>query len=365
MPASKAISMKSPGGRSGSNLQTDSGSQAVGLTQEHYMSLYRAYIAGMGQALPEGVITNEDLERMVETSDEWITTRTGIRVRHKAAPDEYTSTFATSAARTALERAGVDPADLDLIICATVCPDMALPSTAVLIQSQLNARKAAAFDLTAACSGFLYALTIARQFIATGTHDNILIIGAELLTRYVDYTDRGTCVIFGDGAGAAVVRRSPDGERGVLAARIQSDGNLAEYLYIPGGGTRIPASHSSVEERQHFIKMRGNELFKVAVRSMEDLSRKVLDEVKMTANDIDLLVPHQANQRITDAVADRLGIPTEKVYSNIARIGNTSSASIPICLTELTESGRLQPGMTVMLTSFGAGTTWGAVLLRW
>jgi 3-oxoacyl-[acyl-carrier-protein] synthase-3 len=329
------------------------------------MSLYRAFIAGMGHALPEAVLTNAELEKVVDTSDEWITTRTGIKVRHKAGPDEYTSTFATRAARTALERAGVDAAELDLIICATVCPDMALPSTAVLIQSYLGAKKAAAFDITAACSGFLYALEIARQFIATGVHQNILIIGAELLTRYVDYTDRSTCVIFGDGAGAAVIRRAPDGKRGVLAARIQSDGDFAEFLYIPGGGTRIPASHESVDQRQHFIKMKGNELFKVAVRSMEDLSRRVLDEVKMTAGDIDLLVPHQANQRITDAVADRLGIPAEKVYSNIAQIGNTSSASIPICLDELSESGRLKPGMTVMLTSFGAGTTWGSALLRW
>lgn len=329
------------------------------------MSLYRAFIAGMGHALPEGQLTNADLEKIVETSDEWITTRTGIKSRHKSAPDEYTSTFAVRAARTALDRAGISAADLDLIICATVCPDMALPSTAVLIQSQLGARKAAAFDLTAACSGFLYALTIASQFIATGAGQNILIIGAELLTRYVDYTDRSTCVIFGDGAGAAVIRRSPDGKRGVLATRIQSDGDLAEFLYIPGGGTRIPASHDSVNQRQHFIKMKGNELFKVAVRSMEDLSRKVLDEVKMTAGDIDILVPHQANQRITDAVADRLCIPSEKVYSNIARIGNTSSASIPICLDELSEAGRLKPDMTVMLTSFGAGTTWGSVLMRW
>lgn len=329
------------------------------------MSLYRAFIAGMGHALPEGTLTNADLEKIVETSDEWIATRTGIRSRHKAAPDEFTSTFATRAARTALERAGVSAADLDLIICATVCPDMALPSTAVLVQSQLGARKAAAFDVAAACSGFLYALTIASQFIATGAGRNILIIGAELLTRYVDYADRSTCVIFGDGAGAAVISRSPDDQRGVLATRIQSDGDLAEFLYIPGGGTRIPTSHESVDQGQHFIKMKGNELFKVAVRSMEDLSRKVLDEVKMTAGDIDLLVPHQANQRITDAVADRLGIPSEKVYSNIARIGNTSSASIPICLDELSEAGQLKPGMTVMLTAFGAGTTWGSVLMRW
>lgn len=329
------------------------------------MKEYHAILAGTGHALPQGVLTNADLEKIVETTDEWIISRTGIKERHRAAPNEYTSLFATAAARQALERAKVDPADLDLIICATVCPDMTLPSTAVFIQSQLGAKRAAAFDLTAACSGFLYALTIADQFIRTGVHRHILIIGAELLTRYVDYTDRGTCVIFGDGAGAAVVTRSPDERRGVLAARIQSDGDYADFLYTPGGGTRYPASLESINQRLHFIKMRGNELFKVAVRSMEEISRQVLDEVKMTPGDIDLLVPHQANQRITDAVADRLNIPAEKVYSNIARIGNTSSASIPICLDELVAAGKLQPGMIIMLTAFGAGATWGSVLLRW
>jgi 3-oxoacyl-[acyl-carrier-protein] synthase-3 len=329
------------------------------------MNTYHAIIAGTGHALPRGVITNADLEQIVDTSDEWITARTGIKERRQATPEEYTSLFAVAAARRALERAQVDPADLELLICATVCPDMALPATAVLIQSQLGAKRAAAFDLVAACSGFLYSLTIADQFIRTGLHRHILIIGAELLTRYVDYTDRATCVLFGDGAGAAVVTRSPDGRRGVLAARIQSDGDYADFLYTPGGGTRYPASPESLAQRLHYIKMRGNELFKVAVRSMEEVSRQVLDEVKMTPNDIDLLVPHQANQRITDAVADRLGIPAEKVYSNIARVGNTSSASIPICLDELVAAGRLQEGMTVMLTSFGAGVTWGSVLMRW
>ena len=329
------------------------------------MKVHRAIIAGTGQSLPDRVLTNRDLEKIVDTSDEWITSRTGIKERHQAASDEYTSLFATTAARRALDKAGIDAADIDLLMCATVCPDMSLPSTAVFVQSQLGAKRAAAFDIVAACSGFLYGLTIADQFIRSGQYKAILVIGAELLTRYVDYTDRSTCVIFGDGAGAGVIVPSPNDRRGVLAARIQSDGNYADFLYTPGGGTRHPASVESVQQGQHFIKMRGNELFKVAVRSMEDISRQVLDEVKMTANDIDLLVPHQANQRITDAVADRLGVRPEKVYSNIAKIGNTSSASIPICLDDLVASGRLKDGMTVMLTSFGAGTTWGAVLLRW
>lgn len=329
------------------------------------MSQYQAIITGTGRSLPERVLTNEDLAKVVETSDEWIRTRTGIKERHQASPEECTSTFATAAARQALKRANVAAGDLDLIICATVCPDQSLPSTAVLIQSQLGAKKAAAFDLVAACSGFLYSLTVANQFIATGLYQNILIIGVEVLSRYVDYTDRATCVLFGDGAGAAVVQRSSDPNRGVLATRIQSDGDLAPVLYIPGGGTKIPASRESVEGGQHFIKMKGNELFKVAVRSMEDTARKLLDEQKMSPSDLDLFVPHQANQRITDAVAERLGVPQEKVYSNIEHTGNTSAASIPICLDELAEAGRLQPGTNLLMTSFGAGVTWGGVLMRW
>lgn len=267
-------------------------------------NLLRASIAGTGHSLPEKVLTNEELEKLVETSDDWIMTRTGIRERHVARPDEYTSTFAVAAARQALETAGVKPSELDLIICATVCPDMTLPSTACLIQTQLGAKRAAAFDLVAACSGFLYSLTVADQFIRSGTAKRILIIGAELLSRYVDYTDRATCVIFGDGAGAAVIVPKDDGS-GVLATRIQSDGDYAEYLYIPGGGTRHPATHESIDARLHYIKMKGNELFKIAVRNMCEISNLVFDEARLKANDINLLVPHQANQRIADAVAEK------------------------------------------------------------
>jgi 3-oxoacyl-[acyl-carrier-protein] synthase-3 len=328
------------------------------------MSDIRAGIVGTGHSLPEGVITNADLERMVETSDDWITTRTGIRERRRAGEREVTSTFAIKAAREALECCNAAPDEIDLVICATVCPDMALPSTACFIQAELGLKRAAAFDLAAACSGFLYGLAIADKFVRSGDYRNVLVIGAELLTRYVDYTDRATCVIFGDGAGAAVVSRVA-ADRGVRAIRIQSDGSLAEYLYTPGGGTRHPASHASVDEGLHFIKMRGNELFKVAVRSMYEMSVRVLDEVKMTPGDIDLLIPHQANQRITDAVADRLGVPPEKIYANIDRIGNTSSASIPIALDECVRSGRLEPGMTVMMTAFGAGVTWGSAIVTW
>ena len=327
-------------------------------------NLLRAGIAGTGHALPEKILTNEDLEKLVETTDDWIMTRTGIRERHVARADEYTSTFAVAAARQALETAGVKPSELDLIICATVCPDMALPSTACLIQTQLGAKRAAAFDLVAACSGFIYSLTVADQFIRSGTAKRILIIGAELLSRYVDYTDRATCVIFGDGAGAAVIVPKDDGS-GVLATRIQSDGDYAEYLYIPGGGTRHPATHESIDARLHYIKMKGNELFKIAVRNMCEISNLVFNEARLKANDINLLVPHQANQRIADAVADRLGIPPEKVYGNIERIGNTSSASIPIALDECLKANRIKKNDIVMFVSFGAGVTWGATLVKW
>lgn len=328
------------------------------------MSEKRAAIVGTGHALPQKVLTNADLEHMVDTSDDWIIARTGIKERHIARSDEYTSTFAVEAARQALAAAQVKAEELDLIICATVCPDMPLPSTACLIQAQLGAKKAAAFDLVAACSGFIYSLTVANQFIRTGNAKKILIIGAELLSRYVDYTDRATCVIFGDGAGAAVVVPS-NGDSGVLASRIQSDGNYSESLYIPGGGTQSPASAESLAARLHFIKMKGNELFKIAVRNMCEISNQVLEDVRMMPGDIDLMIPHQANQRIADAVAERLNIPSHKVYGNIDRIGNTSSASIPIALDECIKSGRVKPGDTIMLVSFGAGVTWGATLLKW
>jgi 3-oxoacyl-[acyl-carrier-protein] synthase-3 len=328
------------------------------------MMSVNARITGTGHALPEKVLTNAELEKMVETSDEWITSRTGIRQRRIANAEEFTSRLATKAATQAMEKTGVEANDLDLIICATVCPDMTLPATACFIQSLLGAKRAAGFDLAAACSGFLYGLTVAEGVIKSGRCQNVLLIGAEILSRYVDYQDRATCVLFGDGAGAAVVQPTTD-TRGVLAARIQSDGNLAEYLYTPGGGTRQPASRESVEGRLHYIKMRGNELFKVAVRNMTEITRRVLDDLKMSPSDIDLFIPHQANQRITDAVADRLNMDPAKIYSNIDRIGNTSSASIPIGLDECVRAGRIQEGDTILMTSFGAGATFGAVVMRW
>jgi len=328
------------------------------------MENFRAGILGTGHSYPEGILTNADLETMVETSDDWITTRTGIKQRRKAAPGEYTSQFAVRAARQAIERAGLHPEDIDLILCATVTPDQILPSTGCIIQAELGANKAAAMDLVAACSGFLYGLAVADTMLRTGQSKYALVIGAEILTQYVDYTDRQTCVLFGDGAGAAVLG-PVDGERGILAARIKSDGRYLEQLYSPGGGTRRRPTAETLAAGDHFFKMKGNELFKVAVRSMTDISREVLEEAGLSAEDVTLFIPHQANQRITDAVANKLNVNTERVYSNIAMHGNTSSASIPIGLDECVEAGKIRTGDLILLASFGGGVTWGAVALRW
>ena len=328
------------------------------------MANVNAGILSTGRAFPEGVLTNAHLEKMVDTSDEWITTRTGIKQRHKAGEGEYTSLFAVRAAQQAIERARIDPSEIDLLICATVTPDQLLPATACLIQAELGAHRAAAFDLVAACSGFIYGVALANQMIRAKQARYALVIGAEILTRYVDYTDRTTCVIFGDGAGAAILG-PVEAERGILAARIRSDGRFAEQLHAPGGGTRLGTTAETLSSGMHFYKMRGNELFKVAVRSMTDVSLEVLEEANLKPGDIQLFVPHQANQRITEAVADKLGVDPSRVYSNIAIHGNTSSASIPIALDECVETERLHDRDLVLMTSFGGGATWGAVLMRW
>ena len=328
------------------------------------MSNVRAGILGTGHSYPSGILTNADLEKIVDTTDEWITTRTGIKQRRKAAPGEYTSQFATRAAQEAIERAGIDPNDIDLILCATVTPDQILPSTACLIQAQLGANKAAAMDIVAACSGFLYGVTIAEPMIRSGQIKYALVIGAELLTRYVDYTDRGTCVLFGDGAGAAILG-PVEGDRGILATKIRSDGRYEEQLYAPGGGTKGGFSAETIARGDHFFKMKGNEVFKIAVRSMSDISKQVLCEAGLTTEDVNVFIPHQANQRITEAVANMLKVDPALVYSNIARHGNTSSASIPIGLDECVESGRIKRGDIVLMAAFGGGFTWGAVVMRW
>lgn len=327
------------------------------------MTEQNAGIIGMGHAYPEGILTNADLEKMVETSDEWIFTRTGIKQRHKARDDEYTSQFGVLAARQALERAGLEPMDIDIIICATTSPDQIMPSTGALIQAQLGANNAAGMDVFAACSGFLYGLTMVESMIKTGQIRYALVIGAEILTKFVDYTDRGTCVIFGDGAGAAVLGPVAK-DKGILATKIRSDGRYEEQLNAPGGGTKLGTTHKTIDDRLHFFKMKGNELFKIAVRSMADISKEMLDKAGYTVDDVDMVIPHQANQRITDAVAQRLGVPEEKVYSNIAEHGNTSSASIPIALDECIESGKVKEGSLVLMTAFGGGVTWGGTLVR-
>ncbi len=322
-----------------------------------------AGIIGMGHAYPSGVLTNADLEKIVDTSDEWITTRTGIKQRRKAADDEYTSQFGVKAANQAIERAGIDASEIDLLICATTSPDQILPSTGCLIQAEIGANNAAAYDLFAACSGFLYGLTTVESMIRTGQIRYALVIGAEVLTKYVDYTDRSTCVIFGDGAGAAVIGAVPEG-KGILATKIRSDGRFAEQLYAPGGGTRLGTTRETIDGGMHYFKMKGNELFKIAVRSMTEISLEMLEKSGCTVDDVDLVVPHQANQRITDAIASRLGVAEEKVYSNIAEHGNTSSASIPIALDECIEAGRIKDGDLVLMTAFGGGATWGATVIR-
>ncbi len=328
------------------------------------MAKTNAGILGTGHSYPEGILTNADLEKIVDTSDEWITTRTGIKQRRKAAPNEYTSQFAVRASREAIQRAGLEAADIDLILCATVTPDQILPSTACLIQVQLEANQAAAMDIVAACSGFIYGLSVADTMIRTGQSKYALVIGAEILTRYVDYTDRGTCVLFGDGAGAAVLGAVEE-DRGILAAKIRSDGRYEEQLYAPGGGTKGGFTAETIARGDHFFKMKGNELFKVAVRSMADVSREVLDSAGLKTDDVNLFIPHQANQRITDAVANKLNVDSSIVYSNIAMHGNTSSASIPIGLDECVEAGRVRQGDVILMASFGGGVTWGGAVVRW
>ena len=323
-----------------------------------------AGILSMGSAYPEGILTNADLMKLVDTSDEWILTRTGIRQRHKATSEEYTSLFAIDAANKALERASITAADLDLVICATVTPDQLLPATACLIQASIGANKAAAFDIAAACSGFIYGLTLANQMIRGGQARYVLVVGAETLTRYVDYKDRATCVIFGDGAGAAILGPVEE-PHGVLATKISSDGRLSEQLFATGGGTRYGSTAETFKAGMHYFKMRGNELFRIAVRSMVEVSRAVLNEAGYAASDLQLFVPHQANQRITDSVAEKLEVDQSRVYSNIAMHGNTSSASIPIALDECVSSGLIKKGDLILMASFGGGVTWGAALLRW
>ncbi len=324
----------------------------------------RTKIIGTGSAVPAKLLTNNDLEKMVETSDEWITTRTGIKTRHIAGADEYTSTLATRAAENALAMAGVAPEELDMIVVATVTPDFPFPATSCLVQNNLKASKAVAFDVSAACSGFLYGLTLVDQCIKTGTVRKALVVGAEVLSRIVDWSDRNTCCLFGDGAGAVVVEARA-GEEGILSSHIHSDGSYWELLHQPGCGSRNTCSQKTLDERLVYITMQGNEVFKLAVRAMEEVAQEALAANGLATTDIDLFISHQANRRIIDAIGKRLGLAEEQVYVNLERYGNTSSASIPIALDEANRAGRIKGGDIVLFDAFGGGLTWGATLLRW
>lgn len=323
-----------------------------------------AHLVGWGKYVPRRVLTNEDLSRMVDTSDEWIRTRTGIRERRLAEDGETTATMATKAAQAALEVARLSPTDLDLIIVATATPDHLFPATACLVQDALGADQAAAFDLSAGCSGFVYAVAVAAHMLEAGACRTALVIGAETLSRITDWSDRNTCVLFGDGAGAVVLEAAQN-EGGVLSTVLGADGSGAGLLQLPAGGSRLPASHRTVAEHLHYLRMEGREVFRFAVRTIPDATRQVLQRAGLTLDQVDLLIPHQANQRIIDAAARALGLPSEQVYTNVDRYGNTSAASIPIALCEAVEQGRIQPGDLVVCVGFGAGLTWGAAAIRW
>lgn len=323
----------------------------------------QAGILGTGSAVPERILSNADLEKMVDTNDEWIVSRTGIRERRIAEPHEATSDYAVPACERALEMAGVTADEVDLIICATVTPDMMFPSTACIIQDRIGAKQAAAFDLSAACSGYLYGLSTAAAFVATGQYRRVLVVAADILSRIVDYSDRSTCVLFGDGAGAAVVG-PVEGDRGLLAFDLGADGAGGKFLSMPGGGSRMPASYESVAANMHYLKMEGQETFKSAVKAMASSTEKVLERAGLCRDDIDFMVPHQANIRIIDAARKRFGLDEEKVVLTIHKYGNSSASSIAIALDETIRQGIAQPGHVLVLVGFGAGLTWGAAALR-
>lgn len=325
-------------------------------------------IIGTGSYMPEKVLTNEDLSKMVDTSDEWITSRTGIRERRIAAENQATSDLAAEAARRALASAGVSAEEIQLIIVATVTPDMFFPSTACFVQKKIGATNAVCFDISAACSGFLYALQVARHFINTGNRATALVIGAEKLSSLVNWKDRNTCVLFGDGAGAVVLRRAEEETEAsgrVLATVMGSDGNLADLLKVPGGSSACPITPENIESRPNTIHMEGRETFKHAVTRMLEASQQALELAGLTAADVALVIPHQANARIITAIAERLGLPDERVFMNLDKYGNTSAATIPVALDEARQAGRLKKGDVVLLVAFGGGFTWASSVLRW
>ena len=321
-------------------------------------------IIGTGSYLPERVLTNAELAKTVDTSDEWIVSRTGIRERRIAAKDEHTSDMAAKAAQNALQDAGITAEEIDLILVATVTPDMFFPSTACFVQAKIGATNAACFDVSAACAGFLYALEIAQQFITSRTYDTILVIGAEKLSCILDWTDRNTCVLFGDGAGAAILRHR-GGSHGVIATQMGSDGSYADILYIPGGASRFPITSENMDQRLNAIKMNGKETYKQAVNSMMKAANQALEKASLTSADLACIIPHQANIRIIEAIADRMQVPIERFMVNLDRYGNTSAAAVAIALDDANRSGRMKEGDYILLVVFGGGLTWASSVIQW
>lgn len=328
--------------------------------------MFASRILGTGSYLPERCLTNADLEKLVDTTDAWITERTGIRSRHVAAEDQAASDLAVIAGKRAIEDAGLSPADIDLIVCATGTGDHIMPSTACVAQAKLGCGPIMAFDVSAACSGFIYALSVANAFVSAGQFKNVLVLGAEVLSRFTDFKDRGTCILFGDGAGAVVIgRATADQNSGILSQNFVADGSQHDMLGIPAGGSRLPTTPTTHADGHHFLRMRGREVFKSAVRTMSECCKQAILDAKLQVGQVDWLIPHQANLRIIDTINQYLEVPADRVVINIERTGNTSSASIPIALDEAIRDGRIKRGQTVLMTAFGSGTTSGAVLLRY
>ena len=325
---------------------------------------YTASITGVGSFLPRKVLTNDDLTKMLDTTDEWITKRTGIKERRIVENEVTASGLAIEASLRALDDANILPSEIDLIVAATITPDCLVPSTACFIQEKIGAKSAGAFDLLAACSGFVYALSIAKSFVASGAMKTVLVVGTECLSKITDYTDRSTCILFGDGAGAVVVQRG-NGKKEIVTTYLGSDGSQADLLTLPAGGSVLPASQATIESRSHYIQLKGKELFKTAINNMVDMITKAAAENNMQVEDIDLIIPHQSNIRIIDAAMERLKQPREKAYINIDRYGNTSAASIPIAIDEIDKGELLSPGDSVLLVAFGGGLTWGTSLIKW
>ncbi len=327
--------------------------------------MIKAKISGIGKYIPHKVLTNQDLEKMVETNDEWITSRSGIKERHLASPHETSMTMGVKAAEKAIEMANIPKEDIEMIIFCTTTPDLIFPASACLAQDKLKIPNAGTFDVEAACSGFIYGISMANAYVTSGMFKNVLVIASETLSRVTDWQDRNTCVLFGDGAGAVIISRNEDDDSGFLGFRLRGDGSYKDLLYLEAGGSYKPASHDTVDKKLHYIKMNGNATFKVAVRFMADVLEELLKVLKLKTEDIHLLVPHQANIRIINSVAERLNFPIDKVFINLSKYGNMSAATIPVALTEALEEGRIKKGDLVALVAFGGGLTWGASVLKW